>query len=67
MRNRFGQGIARYRYLGPFMILRPHIGRTAEVIVTHQSLKVILDREPDWALFLKTRKQVASRHLGSFN
>jgi hypothetical protein len=64
MRNRFGQGIARYRYLGPFRILRPQIVRPAEVIVTYQSLKVILDREPDWAL---SRKQVARRHLGSFN
>ena len=67
MRNRFGQGIARYRYLEPFRILRPQIIRPAEVIVTYQSLKVILDREPDWALFPKTRKQVARRHLGSFN
>jgi hypothetical protein len=37
------------------------------VNVAYQFLKVILGREPDWALFPLTRKQVASRHLGSFN
>ena len=67
MRNRFGQGTARYHYLGPFRILRPHIGRPVEVNVAYQFLKVILGREPDWALFPLSRKQVASHHLGSFN
>ncbi len=60
MRNRLGQGIACYRYLGPFRILGEPVGRPVDVMEDHRFVRVLLNREPDWAIFPPTHSPDAA-------